>query len=171
MADLKKKFNEIMKDLEKNIKNKDDLDYIKEQIYNISILFLDELDKIAEMNIEKMNMLAEKEKELGNKVSTMERALGEIEKEMFVSPDYDFAITCPYCNEEFFEDFSNGIKSEIKCPECSNVIELDWHEEDECGHCCDHEHHCHGEHEGCECEDEDIDDEEDDEDFENEDDM
>lgn len=168
MADLKKKFNEIMQDLDKNIKNKDDLEYIKSQIYNISILFLDELDKIAEMNIEKMNILANKEKELGIKVSSMEKALSNIEKEMFVSPEYDFSITCPYCNEEFFEDFSNGLKSEIRCPECNNVIELDWHEEDgECGCGCDHEHHCHGQFE--ECNEEDL---EDDENYnENEDDM
>ena len=136
MSELKKKLNTIMQDIEKNIKNNEDLEYIKSQIYNISLLFLDEMDKLAELNFKKLNALVVKEKELAKKVANVEKEMDNIQKEIYISSDYDFEIVCPYCNEEFVEDFSKGIKNEVRCPECDNVIELDWHEES-CGCGCD----------------------------------
>jgi len=100
MSNLKKKLNAIIGDLDKNIKNKEDLDYIKSQIYNISLLFLDEMDKLAEMNLNRINVMAEREKELGHKLSKLERMINNIEKEVFVSPECDFEIICPYCNNK-----------------------------------------------------------------------
>lgn len=152
MSDLKEKLNAIMQDFDKNIKNKEDLEYIKSQVYNISLLFLDEMDKLADINLQRLNVLNDREKELAKRVASMEKTMDTIKKEMFVEPEeYDFEITCPYCNEEFVEDFTDGIKSEIRCPECDNVIELDWHEEDGCD--CGCEHDCHGECDCNECED------------------
>ena len=46
------------------------------------------------------------------------------------------------------------LKEEIRCPECHNIIELDWDEDDEeegCSGCCSS---CHG-HDECEEDDED----------------
>lgn len=143
MANLKKKFNEILQDMEKNIKNKEDLEYIKSQVYNISLLFLDEIDKLAELNLGRINVMIDREKELSKRISAMEKVIKNIEQEMFISTDCDFEILCPYCNAEFVEDFTDGMKHEVRCPECDNVIELDWHEE---GCSCGHE--CNGE---CEC--------------------
>ena len=145
MSDLKKKLNIIMQDIEKNVKNKEDLEYIKSQIYNISLLFLDEMDKLAEINLKKLNVLVDKEKQLARKVANVEKAMDHIQKEMYISQDYDFEIMCPYCNEEFVEDFSDGIKNEIRCPECDNVIELDWHEDEGCSCGCGNE--------DCDCDD------------------
>ena len=130
MANLKKKFNEILENLESNIKNKEDLDYIKSQVYNISLLFLDEMDKLAELNLDRLNVMIDREKELGKRIANMEQVISNIEKEMYISPECDFEIICPYCNTEFVEDFTDGIEKEVKCPECGNLIELDWHEEE-----------------------------------------
>lgn len=161
MANLKKRFNEILQDIEKNIKNKEDLDYIKSQVYNISILFLDELDKLAELNLDRLNVLIEREKELSKKITSMEKVMNSIEKEVFVNPECDFEIVCPYCNAEFIEDLTSGVEHEVKCPECGNTIEIDWHEDEECSG-----HHCHGE---CECDDcDDCDDCEEDEEIDEE---
>ena len=68
MANLKKKLNEIIEDLEKNIKSKEDLEYIKSQIYNISLLFLDEIDKISELNLGRLNVMISREKELSKRI-------------------------------------------------------------------------------------------------------
>lgn len=131
MTDLKKRFNNILQDIEKNVTNKEDLDYIKTQVYNISLLFLDELDKLAEINLNRLNTMVDREKELEAKIESMEKIIDKLEKEVYSSDeDSDFEIVCPYCNSEFIEDFSNGIKYEVRCPECDNVIELDWNEED-----------------------------------------
>ena len=131
MTDLKKRFNNILQDIEKNVTNKEDLDYIKTQVYNISLLFLDELDKLAEINLNRLNTMVDREKELEAKIESMEKIIDKLEKEVYSSDEEsDFEIVCPYCNAEFIEDFSNGIKYEVRCPECDNVIELDWNEED-----------------------------------------
>ena len=132
MANLKKRLNEILSELDENIKNKEDLEYVKSQIYNISLLFLDEIDKLAELNLGRLNVMIEREKELAKRVTTMERIIKNIEKEMTIEQECDFEIICPYCNTDFVEDFTNGYKHEVKCPECDNVIELDWHEENNC---------------------------------------
>ena len=151
MSDLKKKLNSIMLDIEKNIKNKEDLEYVKSQIYSISLLFLDEMDKLAEINLKKLNLLMDKEKQLAKKVASVEKTMDHIQKEMYISQDYDFEIVCPYCNEEFVEDFSDGIKSDVRCPECDNIIELDWHEDDSCNCGCENDHcDCN---EDCNCDD------------------
>ena len=131
MTDLKKRFNNILQNIEKNVTNKQDLDYIKTQVYNISLLFLDELDKLAEINLNRLNTMVDREKELEAKIESMEKIIDKLEKEVYSSDeDSDFEIVCPYCNSEFIEDFSNGIKYEVRCPECDNVIELDWNEEE-----------------------------------------
>ena len=120
MTDLKKRFNNILQDIEKNVTNKEDLDYIKTQVYNISLLFLDELDKLAEINLNRLNTMIDREKELEAKIESMEKIIDKLEKEVYSSDeDSDFEIVCPYCNSEFIEDFSND-----------NLIELDWNEEE-----------------------------------------
>lgn len=143
MGNLQKNFKKIINDLEENIQNKEDLDYIKTQIFNISNLFLDELDKLADLNMNKMNVLIERYKEMGNRVNELEETMRNIEKDIYLKEEpYEFEIICPYCNTEFFTDLNSDSKNEITCPECNNVIELDWNEEDNCtgscGHCNSH---------------------------------
>ncbi len=144
MADLKKKLNAILSDLDKNVKDKEDLEYVKSQIYNISMLFLDEIDKLAELNLGRLNVMIDKEKELSKRISAMEKVMKNIEKEIYITEDdMDFTIQCPYCNAEFVEDFTDGFKHEVKCPECDNVVQLEWYQDEECD--CGHEHNCDGE--------------------------
>lgn len=139
MSNLQENFKKIIDDLDKNIENKKDLEYIKTQIYNISILFMDELDKISELNMDKMNRLIVKHKELTNRMQQLETTMNQIEKDIYLDPNEEelgFEVICPYCNTEFEVDMNNEIQSEVKCPECNNVIELDWNGEDGCdGHC------------------------------------
>ncbi len=166
MSDLKKKLNTILSDLDKNIKNKEDLEYVKSQIYNISMIFLDEIDKLAELNIGRLNVMLDREKELSKRIATMEKVIKNIENEMYISEDCDFSIQCPYCNTEFVEDFTDGFKHEVRCPECDNLIQLEWSqdEDDECG--CGHGKECDGE-----CHKNDVKNEEETEDNDEEDDM
>ena len=49
---------------------------------------------------------------------------------------FDFEIICPYCNAEFIADVES--KSNIKCPECQNTIELDWNGGEEINPCSGH---------------------------------
>ena len=69
------------------------------------------------------------------------------EEDCDCNDDFEFEIVCPYCDAEFaikFESINEDF-NQIKCPECNNIIELDWTEEDEeDGMCQGHCSGCHG---------------------------
>ncbi len=146
MSKLQDNFNLIMAKIEEKITNTEDLDFIKQQIANISMLYIDELNKIIDLSERRVNQVYENQRMLEKKLTDLEKGMTTIEKELFVEDDYDFEIVCPYCNYEFLTDI-NSDKNEIECPECHNIIELDWNaEESDCsdGHCnsckgCTHE--------------------------------
>ena len=146
MSNLNVKFKKILEDLEKNIQNKEDLEYIKVQIFNLYNMFFDEVNRIEEMTASRMETVAVAQAALQEKVEKLENEMKSMEKELFIDDeDSDFSITCPYCNNEFIVECEE-LKDEIECPECNNIIELDWGDEcgchdDECGHDCSHCHH------------------------------
>ncbi len=146
MADLSSKYKKIINNLEKNIKDKQELEYIKEQVYAITSLFLDELDKIIEISENKMQDLLANQTELQEKINKVESSVNEIEKDIYMEDEeeFEFQITCPYCNHDFVTELTNSTQ-EIECPECKNMIELDWNDEDspcENGNCSG----CQGNH-------------------------
>ncbi len=144
MANFNVKFKKILADLEENIQNKEDLEYIKTQMFNLYNLFFDEMNKIEEMVATRMETIAGTQAIMQEKVESIENKVKSMEKELYIDEDCDFSITCPYCNNEFVVD-SDELKDEVECPECNNVIELDWG--DECnehnGCCGDDCSHCH----------------------------
>ena len=144
MSNLNVKFKKILEDLEQNIKNKEDLEYIKVQIFNLYNMFFDEINRIEEMTATRMETVAVAQAALQEKVEKLENEVKSMEKELFIDEDSDFSITCPYCNNEFIVECED-LKDEIECPECNNIIELDWGDEcdghDECDHDCSCCHH------------------------------
>ena len=151
MSDFNTKFKKILNDIEENIQNKDDLEYIKVQIFNLYNLFFDEINRIDELTTKKIETITNTQSQMEKRVEKLQNQLSSIEKELYLDEEeYDFSIVCPYCNNEFIIEHDEKAK-EVRCPECNNIIELDWEE-----NCEDHEgcnHNC------SECE---FDDEEDD---------
>ncbi len=148
MAEIQDKFKEIVSNIEEKITNKEELDFIKEQISKISTLFLDEIDKIIDMNTSRMDDIVINQKILSDKIEHIQETVNHIEKDIYMDEECDFEIVCPYCNNEFVEDFTNEIKNEVECPECHNIIELDWNHDEHCEgncECCDDEHCNHEE--------------------------
>lgn len=138
MSKLQEDINSVIAKIEERITNQEDLLFIKEQIANISMLYMDELDKIMDISERRVNQVVENQRVLEKKQQELETALTNMEKELFVGEeDYDFEIVCPYCNHEFVSDIGSDIK-EVECPECHNTIELDWNNESdsECGGQC-----------------------------------
>ena len=138
MSNLNVKFKKILEDLEQNIQNKDDLDYIKVQIFNLYNLFFDEINRIEDMTASRMETIAGTQAVLQEKVETLENEIKSMEKELYIDEESDFSITCPYCNNEFIVDCEE-LKDEIECPECNNIIELDWGDDYEEHGCCGHD--------------------------------
>ncbi len=145
MADLNIKFKQILNDIEENMQNKEDLEYVKTQIFELYNLFFDEMSKIEETVSTRMETIADSEAVLQEKVERLENKISSMEKELFLEDEEsDFSITCPYCNNEFVVDYDE-LKDEIECPECNNIIELDWGEDEKkgcsgnCSGCMHHE--------------------------------
>ena len=129
MSNLNVKFKKILEDLEQNIQNKEDLEYIKVQIFNLYNLFFDEINRIEDMTAARMETIAGTQAALQEKVENLENEMKSMEKELYIDDeDSDFFITCPYCNNEFVVECEE-LKDEIECPECNNIIELDWGDE------------------------------------------
>ncbi len=131
MAELNVKFKQILDEIEKNLNNKEDLEFVKTQVFKLYNLFFDEMTRIEEMAYSRMETIAGAQAMLEEKVESLESKLKSMEKELFIEDEEsDFSINCPYCNNEFIADYDE-LKDEITCPECNNVIELDWGEDDE----------------------------------------
>lgn len=154
MGNIKNEYKSFLDDIEKNIKNKEDLEYIKERFGKFIDVILEKIDYIVDYKKEEIDNLEEKQKEIEEKMSKMQTIIDNIEKDIYSEEGFDFEIVCPYCENEFIIDMDEE-KTEIECPECNNIIELDWtgnlDDESEHGECNGSCHGCHG------CEDDDDD--------------
>lgn len=118
---LNNKFKEVIKNLEGNIENKKDLIFAKTQITELTMEYLDELEKMESKYKQKIAIFE-------NRLEGLEVAMQRLDNEIFQEDEEDTdlePIKCPYCNTNFFIEFDNT-KKEIKCPDCKNIIELDW---------------------------------------------
>lgn len=125
MVSIKNEYKSFLDDIEKNIKNKEDLEYIKKRFASFLDVILEKIDYILDYKEEKMNKLEEKQNQIEAKISNMQKMIDNLENDIYSDDGYDFEITCPYCNYEFIIDVDET-KTEVQCPECKNMIELDW---------------------------------------------
>ena len=110
------------------------------------------LNKQMETLLKEMKELKENQKEMNAKMAKMQHIIEHIEKDIYADDGFDLEIVCPYCEYEFVIDAVEN-RTEIVCPECKNIIELDWSGdlEELDDDCCSG--HCHG----CsDCEDDDM---------------
>ena len=147
MSDFNKKCLNIIKDLENNIKDNEICSYVKSKIIDLMVLYNDNIDEI----LKKQDIMNEK-------INNIKDQLLNIEDEIFENncidedcncnsleenEDYDFEITCPFCDYSFITDDCTFNQKTIKCPKCKEIIELDWSDNDDtcndcCNNCCDH---------------------------------
>lgn len=148
MAKLREEYNNFLKDMEKNLKNKEDLEYVKLKFSMFVDKVIDEMDMIVDYKTQKMNEMEQKQKEIDDKISKMQQIIDNIEKDIYSDEGFDFEIICPYCDNQFVIDV-NEDKTEVECPVCNNIIELDWSGEVE------EDSNCNGNCSGChECDEE-----------------
>jgi len=134
MANINTKFKKILSDLEANIKDEKDLEYVKVQMFNLYDILLEEVNKVEELANEKIAAILGIQVQMEEKVSKIEKELKEIQRDIYTSEDSGVTILCPYCSNEFVMELDE-VRTEVECPDCNNVIELDWGNETECdGH-------------------------------------
>lgn len=105
---------------------------------------MSDLNQQIENLLKEMKEIKENQKVMTEKMEKMQQVIDHIESDIYLDEGFDFEIVCPYCEHEFLINADED-KKEIECPECKNIIELDWSgdlcEDDECsGHC----HGCSG---------------------------
>lgn len=147
MGSIKNEYKSFLDDIEKNIKNKEDLEYIKKRLSSFVDVIVEKVDDIANYRKEEIEQLEERQNEIEEKMSKMQGIIDNIEKDIYAEEGFDFEIVCPYCENEFLIDVDEN-KTEVECPECNNVIELDWtgnvDEEPDNDGCNGNCHGCHG---------------------------
>ena len=134
MSGLKKEFKNFIDDLEKNVQNKEDLEYVKERTAEFMNIVLDQMENILTFKEDKLSQIEKIQNDLSEKISNIQQEIDDIEQDIYNEDEfsdydeegnYDFEIVCPYCDNEFLIDL-NQENSEIECPQCNNIIELDW---------------------------------------------
>lgn len=137
---LKKEIEIFYKEIEKIVEGEENQMYIKEKFLtfvenaiNTVVKELDDREARLEELSKKSDLIESNMQELRDRVNYIASDIYEDNEEG------DFEIICPYCNFEFEADIGEDI-SEIRCPECENIIELDWDgngsDEDDNGGCC-----------------------------------
>ena len=115
------KYESFLEDIEKNIKNKEDLEYVKTKFTQLYWNCMEKDTKIEQLE-ERIQVLEESMKKVKKEVYMEEDSE---EEEILDDVDYQFEVACPFCNTEFLADINETTKS-IKCPNCEKEIELDW---------------------------------------------
>ena len=111
---------------------------------------MSDLNQQIENLLKEMKEIKENQKMMNEKMEKMQQVIDHIESDIYAGEGFDFEIVCPYCEYEFIIDADED-KDEVECPECNNIIELDWS-----GDLCDEEG-CSGQCHGCSSCDEDDD--------------
>ena len=145
MTTLKEEYKNFLDDIDKNIKNKEDLLYIKTRFAKFLDVVIDQMEYIMDMKEDKIQEIEKMQTELEQKLDKVQSVVDNIERDIYSEDGFDFEIICPYCEHEFIIDVDEN-KTEVECPNCENIIELDWSgdpdaEEQNCNGSC---HGCHG---------------------------
>ena len=98
MGSLKNEYKSFLDDIEKNIKDKEDLNYIKQRFVRFMDAVLEEMDYISSYKTEQIEALEKSQKEVQEKLAKMQTVLDNIEKDIYSEDGFDFEIICPYCN-------------------------------------------------------------------------
>ncbi len=139
VEDISRLFNKLMEDLETNITDKAQKSKIKNELVELVALFISSSNNLIRIQ--------DKQEMTLNRIKKLERKISQIEEDIYIDEDennydkmhdndYEFEIRCPYCDYDFIISEESKTTDEIECPQCHNVIELDWDESNECAKDC-----------------------------------
>ena len=131
MSNFSEKYEKILRDIETNISNQKEKEYVLKKIHEVSSIYMDLIDRVTKLDDTRIDILEERQEKKIGSVSKLKETVDLIKNDIYEEDGYDFEIVCPYCNHEFVADVEAELKEEIECPECHNIIELDWNEEDD----------------------------------------
>ena len=126
IENLKKEMNNFFKDLDENIKDKEELLYVKQRTSDLVDFMAGEIEKIMDYKEDKLNALIKKQEQADRLIQELNDKMDNVYEDIYDEvQEENFTISCPYCNYEFDAEIDEDF-NEIRCPECGNLIELDW---------------------------------------------
>ena len=81
MGILKNEYKSFLDDIEKNIKNKEDLEYVKGRFASFLDIVLDQMDYIMEYKKEEIAKLEDTQNKLSSQIGQMQQVIDNIEKD------------------------------------------------------------------------------------------
>ena len=125
MSNINNKYKNIIDEIEYKIKNKEDLDFVKEKFTELSVFFIDIIDKLTSITNARLNEIEESQREIDNKISKVQSVVNNIENDIYADDENcEFEIICPYCNYQFVTDIDSEINEELIEALCV-FVELD----------------------------------------------
>lgn len=124
MSELSDKYRQIMDEIDAKITDERELEFVKSKLSEVSIIFIDIIDRLSEVINERVTDIEKGQKNIENKLAKVQNVIDVIEKDIY-DDDLEIEIVCPYCNNEFMAEINENEDNEIECPECHNIIELD----------------------------------------------
>ena len=131
MSDLEEQYQKMIETLENTIKDEKKLKKAKEQLDDIVSIVVDDCSHILDKYDEKIMDIESKNRDYEMRIQALEERLRQFEQ-MVELEDYDFFITCPYCNFEFQTDYDDEV-TEVCCPECGQIFDVDWEDDEDEG--------------------------------------
>ncbi|MCI8700552.1 MAG: hypothetical protein HFJ47_04350 [Clostridia bacterium] len=125
IQNIKKEIDQFLTNIEKKVKDEEELKYVKEKANKLISVILDEMDKIIKEKEIKIDKIEKKQEQLEKQIEKMQKKVENIERDIYMEDEFDFDIICPYCDYEFAIEYDEEEK-ETQCPQCHNIIELDW---------------------------------------------
>lgn len=124
MSELSKKYTELLNEIDQNITDEKQNQYVKNKISDLSIIFIDIIDRMSEMLDQRISKIEKSQINIENRLEGIQSLIDAIEEDVY-DDNSDIEITCPYCNYDFIAEFNENENNEIECPECHNIVELD----------------------------------------------
>ena len=124
LENLRTEFLQFMKDIETNLKDKEDILYTQARAAKMLDVVLQTINDVVDHEEERLFKVAEKVEQNEQMLNELKRRMDTVYQDIY-DEEEAVVINCPYCGTEFEADIDEYFY-EIKCPECQNSIELDW---------------------------------------------
>ena len=128
--DITNEMRQFLTDIKENIKNPEELHYLLQRTEKLYDVILTQMERLTDYKVEEMNEIRNIQKKHHDRLDEMEEKIKQLSIDVYDEELEEFEINCPYCNYTFDADIDDNVR-EIVCPECNNIIELDWNQEDD----------------------------------------
>ena len=79
MSDLNNKYKNIINEIEEKIKNPEELEFVKGKFTELSVFFIDIIDKLTSMTDARLSEIEENQREIDNRILKVQNIVNNIE--------------------------------------------------------------------------------------------